>query len=57
MRRLFSCLGALRRLRPEVRMDLQMVKVLALRLQEDPGDLMQAVQEAMEDLSACEIMV
>ena len=57
MRRLFSCLCTLRKLRPEVGIDLQMVKVLAMRLQEDPGELRQAVQEAVEDLSSCEIMV
>ena len=56
-KRLFSCLCALRKLRPEVGLDLQIVKFLALRLQEDPGELRQAVQEAVEDLSACEIMV
>ena len=51
-RRLFSCLCALRTLRPEVvGLDLQMVKVLALRLREDPGELGPAVQEALEDLS------
>ena len=50
-RRLFSCLSALRTLRPEVVLDLQLVKVLALRLKEDPGELALAVQEALEDLT------
>ena len=50
-KRLFSCLCGLRTLRPEIRLDLQVVKVLALRLREDPGELGLAVQEALEDLS------
>ena len=58
-KRLFVCLCALRKLRPEVgAVDLQMVKVLALRLQqEDAGELREAVQEAVEDLSSCGITV
>ena len=54
--RLFSCLCALRTLRPEIGLDLQMVKVLALRLREDPGELGLAVQEALEDLPGSGVM-
>ena len=51
MKRLFSSLCALRTLRPEVGLDLQVVKVLALRLRKDARELGLAVQEALEDLA------
>ena len=57
-RRLFACLCAVRELRPEVGMDLQALRVLALGLQEGPaGELRRAAQEAVRDLSNYEIIV
>ena len=57
-RRLFAYLCAARELRPEVGMDLQAHKALALGLQEGPaGQLRQAAQEAVRDLSTYEITV